>query len=281
MKNDNTNDIYSISEFAKVCGTTKDTLYHYEKQGILIPATDENNHYRYYSINDFHLFQFIAHLRRLGFSISEIRECVKNRSVPTYMKMLEQSQSQCLEEISEAKRRHAIVTNAKEAAFEYIHILPETPGIKYAGEEYYYITDFKGKLNSLEGIRHLHDHLVKADGMPAISSNLIVFKYDVNTLTSTNENSRLYMMTQTPDPKSIDPDNLHVKPAGYYLHIFFRMDLPNSNKEEAARCFRKMQDYVRDHNYRIVTDLYCYNRISSFLTDNPEEYITEVCYAVK
>ena len=31
---------YSISEFAKACGTTKDTLYHYEKQGLLIPAFD-------------------------------------------------------------------------------------------------------------------------------------------------------------------------------------------------------------------------------------------------
>lgn len=281
MKKDKTGEIFSISEFAEACGTTKDTLYHYEKQGILIPATDENNHYRYYSINDFHLFQYIAHLRRLGFSISEIRECVKKRNVQTYLEMMAHSQERCLEEITEAQRRHAIITNAREAAFEFTHILPETPRIEYSEEEYYYITELQVKLNTLDGIRKLRDHLVTADGMPAISSNLIVFKYNPRISSSFSEENRLYMMTQTSNPKGLPEERLHVKPAGFYLHIFFRMNLPDSTTKDREKYYKKMEAYIADHNYKISTDLYCYNRISRFLTDNPKEYLAEFVIGVE
>lgn|GEM_PF-3443777 len=281
MKKDKTGETFSISEFAEACGTTKDTLYHYEKRGILMPATDENNHYRYYSINDFHLFQYIAHLRRLGLSIPEIRECVNNRNVGTYLEMMASSQKRCLEEITEAQRRHAIITNAREAAFEFTHIPPDTPKIEYSEEECYYMTELRVKLNTLEGIRKLRDHLIMAEGMPAISSNLIVFKYNPRISSSFSEENRLYMMTQTTNPKGFAEEDLHIKPAGFYLHIFFRMNLPDSTAKDREMYYKKMEAYITDHNYKISTDLYCYNRISRFLTDNPEEYLAEFVIGVE
>jgi len=281
VKKDKTGETFSISEFAEACGTTKDTLYHYEKRGILMPATDENNHYRYYSINDFHLFQYIAHLRRLGLSIPEIRECVNNRNVGTYLEMMASSQKRCLEEITEAQRRHAIITNAREAAFEFTHIPPDTPKIEYSEEECYYMTELRVKLNTLEGIRKLRDHLIMAEGMPAISSNLIVFKYNPRISSSFSEENRLYMMTQTTNPKGFAEEDLHIKPAGFYLHIFFRMNLPDSTAKDREMYYKKMEAYITDHNYKISTDLYCYNRISRFLTDNPEEYLAEFVIGVE
>ncbi|MBR3242418.1 MAG: MerR family transcriptional regulator [Parasporobacterium sp.] len=281
MKKDENKETYSISEFAKACGTTKDTLYHYEKQGILIPEMDENNHYRYYSLSDFHLFQYIAHLRRLGLSISEIRECVKERNVQTYLGVLARSQKRLLDEIAEAKRRYDIVTKTREAAFEFTHVLLETPKIEYSAEEYYFSSSFQGKLNSLDGIVQLRNHLSTAEKMPEITNNLIVFKYDPKARQLLSSRPSLHMMIQASNPKSINEEHLHVKPAGFYLHIYFHMDLPASTVEERERCYRKIEDYVQEHNYQIVTDLYCYNHISKFLTDDPKEFLAEFVIGVE
>lgn len=281
MKKDEFKETYSISEFAKVCGTTKDTLYHYEKQGILIPVTDENNHYRYYSLEDFHLFQYIAHLRRLGLSISEIRDCVKERNVQTYLGVLAQSQKRLLKEIADAERLYDIVTKTREAAFEYTHILLETPKIEYSTEEYFFASVFQGKLNTLNGIQQLRAHLKAAAERPEITSNLVVFKATPKTITAMTGKTRMHMMMQIPDPKTVEQENLHIKPAGFYLHIFFAMDLPDSSEEERERCYHKIESYIQDHNYRIVTDLYCYNHISKFLTDNPKEYLAEFVIGVE
>ncbi len=274
MKKDESGKKYSISEFAKTCGTTKDTLYHYEKQGILIPSTDETNHYRYYSLNDFHLFQYIAHLRRMGFSVSEIRDCIRERNVKTYLEILALSQKKCLDEISEAQRRYDIVTKTREATFRYSHIPLETPRIEYAGEEYFFLSPFRGDLNTIDGINQIRLHLSAAEIMPDVTSNLMVFKVKKERLNS-GRSHNLDIMIQTSNPSEINEDSLHVKPAGFYLHIYYCMDLTSSTEEERDEAFQKMKGYIDEHNYSIMTDLYCYNHISRFLTDDPKEFLSE------
>jgi len=42
------NGMFSISDFAKYSRTTRDTLLHYDRIGLLSPATRGENNYRYY-----------------------------------------------------------------------------------------------------------------------------------------------------------------------------------------------------------------------------------------
>ena len=41
--------VFTTGEFAKLCNTTKETLFHYDKIGILKPKFIKRNGYRYYS----------------------------------------------------------------------------------------------------------------------------------------------------------------------------------------------------------------------------------------
>ena len=67
---------YTISagDFARICGTTRDTLRYYDKHKVLIPWTDPDNGYHYYSYAQIGTFYFISTLRSVHFSIKEIRE---------------------------------------------------------------------------------------------------------------------------------------------------------------------------------------------------------------
>ncbi len=67
---------YTISagEFARICGTTRDTLRYYDKHRVLMPWKNPENGYHYYSYAQIGTFYFISTLRSVHFSIKEIRD---------------------------------------------------------------------------------------------------------------------------------------------------------------------------------------------------------------
>jgi DNA-binding transcriptional MerR regulator len=66
----------TVSKFAKLCGTTRDTLRHYYEQDIIRPKIDPENGYHYYSASQISSFFFISTMRQAGCSIAEIREII-------------------------------------------------------------------------------------------------------------------------------------------------------------------------------------------------------------
>lgn len=271
---------FSISEFAKACGTTKDTLYHYEKQGLLVPQFDENNHYRLYSVEDFHLFQFIAHMRRMGFSVSDIRDNLSSRNVGTYLGMLEKSRQQCLDEISDLQHRYSIISNSLDSTAKYSDYPIETPGVRFSEETYYYAAPFSAKLNTIDGLRQFQQHLIIADSMPEVTDHIMVFHIKKNSLQD-GYTPKLSFMTQTNDPSNVPEENLHTRPAGSFLQMFFNTDILAASEEDLITFSKKMLQYAEEHNYTITTDFYCILHIGIFLTDNPKEFLTEFLIGIE
>ena len=44
---------FTTGQFAKLCSTTKETLFHYDSLGLLKPARVGENGYRYYAASQF------------------------------------------------------------------------------------------------------------------------------------------------------------------------------------------------------------------------------------
>lgn len=77
IKNDEEYSL-SLSQFAKLCGTTRDTLRYYYEQGIITPRVDPDNGYHYYSASQISSFFFISTMRQAGCSIKEINNLIHN-----------------------------------------------------------------------------------------------------------------------------------------------------------------------------------------------------------
>lgn len=71
----NSKAVYAISELAKHFGVTTRTIRYYEDQGMLAPK--RQNNIRIYDERDRVRLQLILRGKRLGFSLSEIRETLK------------------------------------------------------------------------------------------------------------------------------------------------------------------------------------------------------------
>ena len=106
--------MFRIGEFSKLCGLSADTLYHYEKLKILIPmSVDKFTGYRYYDASQIVTVNKILALKDAGFSLIEISNLMKDDTpVRLLLEMLE-NKAQLLESIlaEEYNRLERLHTN--------------------------------------------------------------------------------------------------------------------------------------------------------------------------
>lgn len=69
----------SIGEFSNICKVSTKTLRYYAEIGLILPdAINEENGYRYYSIEQLEKMLFINRLKSYHFSLEEIKEILKS-----------------------------------------------------------------------------------------------------------------------------------------------------------------------------------------------------------
>ena len=75
------NKLFSIIEFANFSRTTRETLRHYDRIGLLSPVSRGDNNYRYYSGGQLAVVNVIRTLQDLGMTLEEIKT-LKNNLTP-------------------------------------------------------------------------------------------------------------------------------------------------------------------------------------------------------
>jgi len=80
----------TTGEFARLCGTTKDTLFHYDRTGILKPQFISANGYRRYRAEQFFEYDLISVLKGAGSSLEEISNFLKNYDVEHFLPILDE-----------------------------------------------------------------------------------------------------------------------------------------------------------------------------------------------
>jgi DNA-binding transcriptional MerR regulator len=73
-------EVFSVAEFAEFSRTTRDTLLHYDKIGLLKPESRGNNNYRYYSNGQLAMVNLIRTCQALGMTLTEIRHLKDDRT---------------------------------------------------------------------------------------------------------------------------------------------------------------------------------------------------------
>lgn len=74
--------MYRIGDFSKLTGVSVKTLRYYDSIDLLKPSNIDNfTNYRYYSDQELMLFKRIELLKKLGFTLEEIKENINNISL--------------------------------------------------------------------------------------------------------------------------------------------------------------------------------------------------------
>lgn len=254
---------FTTGEFAAICGTTKATLFHYDKMGVLCPKRDPDNNYRYYTDKQVADFDTISSLAEIGTPLSEIRELRENWHQEDYLELLDRKEREMKEKEEWLRRMRAFLRFTREETERCSHIrgdeleFIQCPALCYA-------VGPGGELNAQERRRFMKGtaeslrRLRTLDNMQDACVGSIVLKEDV-------ERGRYmpsYYYTQK-ENASITGGILE-RPAGTYARFYHV-----GQRQGVGTCIRDTLPKIRALGWRIAGHVYVDDRLNTFILFPP------------
>ncbi|NMI03589.1 MerR family transcriptional regulator [Paenibacillus sp. SZ31] len=131
----------SSGQFAKLMGVSKDTLFHYDRLGILSPEIKADNGYRYYSMNQMDVFKVITILKELDMPLKEIRVYLDRRSPEELITLLEKEEQLLDVKIEKLNKMKKVISEKKQITASALKINPAYIGLKDMSQEALVITE--------------------------------------------------------------------------------------------------------------------------------------------
>lgn len=102
---------YTSGQFARLCHTTKETLFHYDRLGLLRPQLKGENGYRYYDVRQFLQFDMITLFKDTGTPLREMRACLAAAAEGDILPLLEEQAGRLAEERRRLAEREQLVAS--------------------------------------------------------------------------------------------------------------------------------------------------------------------------
>ncbi len=270
--------MFRIGEFSKLCGLSIDTLYHYEKMKILEPnKIDQFSSYRYYEASQLVTVNKILALKDANFSLEEISGILDgNLPVSSLVKLLE-DKSDVLEdelnkEISRLERLRTnifLIKNGGIPQMNEITIKKVEPILIASIRRSFHSSKFDDELTSMWS--EVNEYIDKKGGKRTIPCMMLYHKgwWDLDS------SSILEVEVSEPVTKSF-PGNEAVKvyelpEAERMVCIVHKGPFSTIGKTNEA-----LYGWIKQNNYTVSGPLREIYHKGEWMTEDPEEYITEL-----
>lgn len=262
-------DLYLIGEISKITGLSNKTLRYYDENNILKPDyVDPNNGYRYYSEYQILKLQNIITLKDNGFSLEEIKKRFDqgetreiNSFFDIYKKKIEDIDIQ-IENLKNSKKRLENLLDE----FSYLEV--DKIILKCLPEKFLYNLDVitnKDLNNSIFDIYKIIEASVEC-GSAHLGKK---FRFS-NLRDYTTEKISEFLLFKNENYLK----NIEKIERNEYITIRYRY----GNRESALK---KILDYISLNKISIEPFIYEIDIINSFLSQNKNEYITEIQIPIK
>ena len=263
-------------DFARLCGTNKRTLIHYDEIGLFKPAYTDDRGYRYYSESQFDVFFTINCLSKLGMPLKEIGAFLNHRNPQALKKLLLEQREEVLKEEERIRKTRQVIETklalvslqekleSNQAGSSTEHIFQE-----YTPEEYMILSD-PLNTNDHEAIIHtLCSHIGYCNKNNLNAGHPYGAMLDVSELRQGHLDTYAYFFTKVIDRPEDFP--FHIKPAGTYAVAYLKGDYYDSEET-----YRKLFQWLDENGFR--TGQYSYKEaiIDELAADSSEEYLTKI-----
>ena len=263
-------------DFARLCGTNKRTLIHYDEIGLFKPAYTDDRGYRYYSKSQFDVFFTINCLSKLGMPLKEIGAFLNHRNPQALKKLLLEQREEVLKEEERIRKTRQVIETklalvslqekleSNQAGSSTEHIFQE-----YTPEEYMILSD-PLNTNDHEAIIHtLCSHIGYCNKNNLNAGHPYGAMLDVSELRQGHLDTYAYFFTKVIDRPEDFP--FHIKPAGTYAVAYLKGDYYDSEET-----YRKLFQWIDENGFR--TGQYSYKEaiIDELAADSSEEYLTKI-----
>lgn len=271
---------YTISELARFFHISSQTLRYYDKIGLYKPAfVDKATGYRYYSYEQFFTLSLIIQLKKLNFSLEEIQRYIQVKNIGYLEQILENGQSAIDAQIEELQRlrekNRSMLEKIQRSRTMHRSSAIE---IKEEKERYAYQIFLNFEIRDLyQYIKIMYESYLK--GLPANSSvehNEVVLKISERNLRQ--KRFRVYnsigIFINREDMGH--QEGCYVIPAGTYASAYHM-----GAYDTIHHTYESLYAYLEKEGYGIAGDALEFAIISISLTDNREEFLTEIQIPIK
>lgn len=260
--------LFKTGEFAKLCNTTKDTLFHYDDIGLLKPALLADNGYRYYSVNQIFFFDLITALKEVGLSLNEIAEYIRNRNTDTFLSMLKEKDKLLKKEQEMLVRRRRLLANTIRITEGSYSIQEDVITVEQRESEYMVVSDLAVSSNEKVLAEILGKHLTyctKHNYYDDFSTGEIIGLDNIRKGIFTTS----YFFSKV--GKAVKSKYLRIKPAGTYAVKYIRGSYADLHSE-----YKKFYSEVCALGLAVCGDIY-QEDITNYMSErDAEDYLMKL-----
>lgn len=263
---------FTTGEFAKLCHVKKQTLFHYDEIGLLSPEIKKENGYRYYSYNQFELFQVIGLFKEVGVPLKRIKQLLKGKTPEDIVALLKEKSFEIENKIKKFKHLQTIIQTKVKLTEQALETDFSSVSFQYLEEEKFMIS--RNTLNLPERkyiaaiselIRYVQLHELD-EGYPVggIFAREQILKKDFYNY------RHFYIKVQ----EGIEKINYHVRPKGLYAVGYQKGD-------EAEDAYRRIIQFIEKNRMRMGEYAYEEYMLDEVVVDGLENQITKILLQVK
>ena len=259
----------TTGEFAKLCHTSKHTLFHYCDIGLFPPAYTDDNGYRYYHILQFDSFLTITQLQLTGMPLSEIKKYMAERSPKRIIEMYSQQEQALSVQISRLKQLKERVRNQKDNMEQALNC-SEKCFLEKHSKAYLLCSDMISEIDNYAMTSAIGNLIYSANTQ--ISSNTLGMLCNLNdVMASEHYPCRFYVYMYSPKQKK------HIaKSSGNYLTAYHQ-----GVYETLGKSCKRLIEFAKKNDMQLDSLIYAETIIGDWAVHSPKDYIIKISAKVK
>lgn len=258
----------TAGEFAKITGTTKHTLFHYDAIGLFAPQYRAENGYRYYSVEQLEIFDVIITLRELDMPLEQIKQYLHKRSPGAFLDLLTQERKLINAKIAMLKKTEAWLEDKTEQLEQVMHMDLEQLECLKIPEQYFIQTHcpLGEDVEVAEKISHLYTYCEENNCKSPYNVGYIQYS-DTLRQELYEEYHTIYLLFDRP-PKGV---TYQIKPAGSYLCAYHKGHWKNIKVT-----YQKLFAYSEQFHLNLDSAFYEDYLLDELTVDGPDHYVTRI-----
>ena len=263
--------LLSIKEFAEFSRTTRDTLLHYDRIGLLPPVSRGENNYRYYSRRQLGMINVIRTLQKLGMSLDEIKKFKDQRTPELLNNIFSRQIDKIDSKIEEWVQARKILFTLRQSMYSVSDIDENTITIKFLPAEAIVL----GGLNDYSRGRNDYDALLSfyhsiSEKYPNLDLNYPVWAVFSKERIENKDwvwPDRYYFY---------NPEGNDRKPAALYAIGYTRGGYGQSDE-----LYKRLIKYIEQNGFEICGDTYEEYPLNEIYIADDNEYLMRVMITVR
>lgn len=268
---------YTTGQFAKLCGTTKDTIYYYLEEGLLQAEVSDENGYRYFRPDQYFEYMMIHMLRECDCSISEIQTYLQKIGPRESVELLRKKREDLSQKMEHLARIHDMISGIIDETDQALQITDQKPYIANFPEMHFFETAASDNFTTADAaaieINEHINHCIRCGFRDVFSLRTILSEEGLRE----GKYIQTHIISRISENRSI-PHKI-VFPSNTYAVInhFGGYD----EQEALVESLHRLLQFIKEEGYEIAGDGFATDIVGHIASSRFENFVIQICIPVR